>query len=367
VAGKLLFTGYSLAPGDVVTGQNLPLYTVTFTGTTAGKGLTLDLDDTSDSFSMAPASGPSTNIYALQLLDKTGVSVIDAPTISSTNIAGPYVTGIEQQFDVTLNNPASGGVYTNVLAHFTIANTTLAQIYSFTYFDAGSSTWQTLPLSQVGPDLVGDYGPAAGFPMSAPYNATAQFRIVFMKAGSYNVGITLVDLTTVPNTTLATFNATAVVNGDFTVTGTVSMQGRTVRSGVPVTLTKVGLPGFGPYSAISIDVISNNLTFTLVGGGTYTITTNQPRYLDVTADLGKTTTVTAATTISPLELKGGDANDDNVIGLGDASIIGAQYGQTGADKNGDVNFSNKVDIFDLAMVGGNFGLTSSLAYASWAP
>ena len=40
---------------------------------------------------------------------------------------------------------------------------------------------------------------------------------------------------------------------------------------------------------------------------TYTITTNQPRYLNVTAGLAKTINVSSEQAITPLELKGGNA------------------------------------------------------------
>ena len=77
-------------------------------------------------------------------------------------------------------------------------------------------------------------------------------------------------------------------------------------------------------------------------------------------------TAAAPTVLTSLELKGGDANDDQNVNLGDASAIGSNYGATG-DINADVNFSGRVDVFDLAMVGGNFTLNAANAYAGWAP
>ena len=38
----------------------------------------------------------------------TVTSVLDAPTVSSTNLPGPYMVGLEQEFQVTLTNPDNG-------------------------------------------------------------------------------------------------------------------------------------------------------------------------------------------------------------------------------------------------------------------
>jgi hypothetical protein len=141
-----------------------------------------------------------------------------------------------------------------------------------------------------------------------------------------------------------------------------------------MTLTAVTV-SYGPYTAVSIEQISNNLSFLNVVEDTYTITTNQARYLNVTAGLNKTINVATDQTITALELKGGNAywrynNDgtwvyDNVINLSDASVVGAKYGTGTIVDDADVNFDNNVDIFDLALVGGNYGLESAMAYSSW--
>ncbi len=150
-----------------------------------------------------------------------------------------------------------------------------------------------------------------------------------------------------------------------TVTGTVSMQGRTTREGVEMTLT--GSEEFGPYTAISFNQITNNIVFTNVAVGTYQITTNQPRYLNVMTSQNRTKTFDVSMlVIQTLELKGGNAYQDEAINLGDASIIGSNYGIHG-NIPADVNFSGNVDIYDLALVGGNFNLTSQQAYGNWMP
>jgi len=161
------------------------------------------------------------------------------------------------------------------------------------------------------------------------------------------------------------------VNATYAVTGVVSLQGRVDRSGVVVTLLLGAGQGYGPYPATSTNNLGSNLSFGVVVNDVYQITTNMARYLDVTDALNKTKVIDDShTTLAALELKGGDANDDNVIGIVDAGIIGGQYGLSGAAitvPGADVNYSGKVDIFDLALMGGNYGLNSATAYGSWVP
>ena len=166
---------------------------------------------------------------------------------------------------------------------------------------------------------------------------------------------------------LTTLTATAVVNGNFAITGTFSMQGRITRGGIPVTLTWTGTEWEYSASDTTEDLLVNNFQVTVTYGGGYRITTNQPRYLNLTTASNKTITVNAAKTLAPLMLRGGDVVQNGEITVGDASLIGSEYGQTG-DKFGDANFDLRVNIQDLAMVGGNFGLTSETAYdTEWMP
>lgn len=156
------------------------------------------------------------------------------------------------------------------------------------------------------------------------------------------------------------------------VTGTISMQARTVRAGVPVTLT--GATFGGTNTATSTDAYGPNLTFSWLAPDTYTITTAQPRYLNIYANLNKTVVISGSNkVIAPLQLIAGNAVWEiaegaiDAIDELDAGHIGTYFMQTGADLDADVNFDGKVDIRDLALVGGNFGLTSQTAYQNWTP
>lgn len=82
VAGTIRFQGdASMAP---ITGENLPIFEVVFTGTAAGTGA-ISFDLTNDVFSMSPGYGPSTWVYAAGYVDRTVEVFVDsaAPTLTS--------------------------------------------------------------------------------------------------------------------------------------------------------------------------------------------------------------------------------------------------------------------------------------------
>lgn len=159
----------------------------------------------------------------------------------------------------------------------------------------------------------------------------------------------------------------------YDVTGTITMQGRTtVRYGIPATLTGITL--YGPYTATTNNNLSNNLAFVCVAPGTYTFTTNQPRYLNVaggTYGVVKTIEVTDDMILPSLTLIAGNARwDNNRIDAGDSARVGACYGYTATcpvdpSFDGDVNFDGKINLLDLSIVGGNFYKTSASEYGSW--
>ncbi len=364
--GKIVFYGFQTPQGEQpivpVSGEGKVLFTVTFTVPSAGS-YPLSFDLATDNFAMAPAKGPSNYVYAESLTGAT-IKGITLPEISSADIDGPYLAGVAQDFQVTTTNPAAGGNFAHVLFNYRISGAVLADIYRFQY-KAGDQ-WLDMPLTQVGPDLVGYFGPQSGFPMGAPYSATTTFRITFKTVKNYPFTLTLNDLDA-SNEELAKLEATATVNGNFAITGTFSMQGRFTRGGIPVTLTWTGTEWQYSASDTTEDLMDNNFQVTVTYGGGYRITTNQPRYLDVTATLGKTINISTNDSIAPLELRAGDANDDNEIEVGDAGIVGGEYWQTGSDKRGDVNFDLIVNIQDLALVGSNYTVTSATAYGSWTP
>ena len=155
----------------------------------------------------------------------------------------------------------------------------------------------------------------------------------------------------------------------YTLTGQLALQGQTRRGGVVATLLGGEIYQVGPYTETSLDQTGANLEFGMVAADSYFFTTGQPRYLNVTADMMKTVTISESeTTISPLTLIAGNAIwADNVINVADASLVGACYGMMGADLDADVNFDGVVNLRDLALVAGNYGLDSAAAYQAWMP
>jgi len=206
------------------------------------------------------------------------------------------------------------------------------------------------------------------------YPVTLNIGFTFPAAGTPDIGFALIDRawkgTVGEDRTLAVYTKTGLpVDGNFLVTGSFSMQGNASRAGIPVTLTWGGtLVSYGP-TGLTTSLISNNFSLSVLYGGTYTITTNQPRYLNVYADanFSKIITVDDDYQLDALQLRGGNAVwSNNVIDVNDASKVGADWGSK-LNPDGNVNFDSIVNIQDLALVGGNYGLTSANAYADWTP
>jgi hypothetical protein len=342
--GNLLTFVGANSTSPAVSGQAKALFTYTMTGVSGSNLLAFDAANTA--FAMAPAAGPTNNIYTAQLSDGA-VNVISAlPTLNTTGLAVPFTVGHAQEFSLVINNPLAGVAYAHPQVRISLPAGATLEYYN-------GSTWATVTGGSI--DLAALA--ASGTDVTVP------LRVTFASPASVAFSASLYDTVEVtPDALLATTSTSIDVRATASLTGTFSMQGRTTRAGVPVTLTGTL---FGALSGLSIDQISNNLVITgVISYDTYTLTTNQPRYLNVTADLAKTVAGNKGT-MNALELKGGNAVwTNNVIDVYDASRVGTDWGVTG---DGDVNFSGKVDIFDLAIVGGNYNLTSATAYGTWVP
>ena len=345
ITGGYHFHAYQIG-SPALTGEDMVLFTVTLQGATAGKPLTLNLDEMSDVFSMAPGYGPSTNIYATELSDYTDAEVNAFPTMDIVP-SGAYIAGLPIEFSVDIDN-TDGDDFANVGLSFDLPTDAVLEYWN-------GSAWADVSSD---PFVVGA--------LAADAVPSLPFRVLFVGAGPNVVSVELYDLTPDPDTLLASASETFATLGDFNVTGTVSMQGRSVRSGVPLKLVSMTEPYYSDNGIYSTNEISNNVLFTGVNGGLFNISTDQPRYLNVSADMGRTLDITGDVVLPDLELKGGNADwTDNVIDISDAGIVGGQYGTGGLADNGDVNFDDRVNIQDLALVGGNYDLTSEEAYAGW--
>jgi len=284
----------------------------------------------------------------------------DDPVITATFPTGPYAAGVPVTVPVTITNPgAITGPFELIL---NLPNGT-----TFTFGGATYTCTTTCP-----PVVV-----------TLPVTAS-DLVITFPGAFTGNVVFNLYDTSWNPDRLVASATQPVVVNSGFAVTGTFSMQGNPSRAGIPVTFTWGGtFATYGP-TGFSSAAISNNFSLALTYGGSYTITTLQPRYLniycnentgDTIPDLCKKITVSANYSLPALQLRAGNAvwlDGNNIIDLNDANLVGTQWGQAGNPSliidHGDVNFDNKVSIQDLALVGGNYSLTSAGAYGTtWVP
>ncbi len=339
--------GYLPVTGDV------ELFTVTFAGGTPGLNLPMNLDELSDVFGMEGV-GSSTNIYAVALLDST-VNVIDLPVIDIVPVVpqpGPYTAGLPIEFNITVTN-VDGGNFTDLNLDFTLPTGALLQ-----YWDGDS--WETV----IDPMDIGTLAPEG----EAFVDPLPLFRVIFAEPPTGTISVALMDLAPATDFQLATTSETFDLLGNFTITGTFSMQGRSTRAGIPVTLDYQDLVAYTDKTGTTINQISYNLSITDVNGGNWLLTTNQARYLNVIADNDKIFMVDGNETLNALQLLGGNADyTDNEIDVDDASVVGTQYGGvTGVNElsllDGDCNFDGKVNVQDLALVGGNFDETSESAY-----
>lgn len=350
--GKLHFLGYQFGldlgdgPRPPVEGEGLTLFTVVFKGETLGKELTLDL--AAKDFSIAPPYGPSTNLYPAEMEDVTGFEIVALPTLTITP-TGSYIAGLPIEFTIAVDN-TDGAAYAGVDLDFTLPAGAILKYWDGTAWEDASD-----------PFILGA--------LAADGTPSQLFQVTFVAPGDNVISIDLMDRLPDPDYTLATASQTFTTLGDFTVEGTLSMQGRSERSGLPVTLTGITAPFYGPFTVNTTSSINANVLFTGINGGSFQITTSQPRYLNVTVALNKIINVSGHYVFAmPLELRGGNADwTDNIINLSDAGIVGGAYGVGTITSNGDVNFDGRVSVQDLAMVGGNFDLTSADAYALWQP
>lgn len=139
-----------------------------------------------------------------------GLNLHSLPRLSSLDLNTPFTSGIPQIFHIDLENIDSGDTYDNVALQLRIANAELADIASFEYL-TDAATWAPMLLTVDGADLVSTYGPAGGFPLSAPEEKTFTFRINFVTPEFFHFTVTLDDLNVPSPLPLASLSATALV------------------------------------------------------------------------------------------------------------------------------------------------------------
>jgi hypothetical protein len=136
------------------------------------------------------------------------------------------------------------------------------------------------------------------------------------------------------------------------ITGTARYQGRTTHAGLTLTAS-------GPVTRTVTTDSAGRFTLDQLKAGSYTVTASAAGYLSnsttVTVTSGQVVALPATT------LKGGSVNGDNVIDIGDATLVAANFGLSvpPADSRADINGDGTVNVQDLAILGSNYGLTGN--------
>lgn len=184
-----------------------------------------------------------------------------------------------------------------------------------------------------------------------------------------------------------------IIDGLANYTGYVDLQSRTNESGAVLkvynqqAISGAVLLAQGTSAAGGSYTTAYETGKQLIIGTTYWLVIDRDLYLPTTA-MGTTPTyptiptdwqhskllfMRPLTNLVTIVLLGGDATNDDVVDINDASCIGGDYGKTsgftecGAPTTSrgtsDVNGDGMVDILDLSLMGGNFYLNSS----PWVP
>ncbi len=135
------------------------------------------------------------------------------------------------------------------------------------------------------------------------------------------------------------------------VAGVATYQGRVEHAGIALTAT-------GPVTRTVTTDSAGNFVIGQLKPGSYTVTAQADGYLtnSITVNVASGETVTLPSTT----LKGGSVNGDNVIDIGDATLVAANFGLTvpPGDARADINNDGAVNVQDLAILGSNYGLSS---------
>lgn len=140
-----------------------------------------------------------------------------------------------------------------------------------------------------------------------------------------------------------TASPTPPAGGTGTITGKVTLMGRTNFSGAVVTA--------GGVSAVTD--ASGYFTLSSVPVGTHDVVADMDGYLEHVKS-GVVLAADAILVLPDVQLLGGDANDDCLVNIFDLVIVSWNYDSSPpSDPRADINGNNIVDIFDLVLVGAN--------------
>jgi alginate lyase len=140
----------------------------------------------------------------------------------------------------------------------------------------------------------------------------------------------------------------------------VSLQSRTNAANQPFEITLVN--SYGGVTQVAESDADGHLTLSGLTGGNYTLRFKHPQYLAVTLPVSL---APGANTLNIGPLKGGDANNDNLVSLADVSLIAMSYnrlaGEPGYDARADLNADQRISLLDFSVLTSNYGQTGAPA------
>lgn len=121
--------------------------------------------------------------------------------------------------------------------------------------------------------------------------------------------------------------------------------------------TNINITGVGSVMPISATVNSTgDFTLSSLRQDTYNIEADAPLYLP-SCIVQEVTDSTPIILPQATPLSGGDTNDNDMINIGDATLLAAHMGSNPpSDTRADINADNQVNIQDLSILGSNYGL-----------
>jgi hypothetical protein len=137
----------------------------------------------------------------------------------------------------------------------------------------------------------------------------------------------------------------------------IELQGRTIASGVVVTITSDGKTANvnGSGNLISAATNKNSDLVVSLAPGTFSLAVSKNGYLPAQRT-GIQLISGQTATLSTITLIAGDINGDGEINLLDLTIVSSNYGMSADfDLRADLNGDGAVNIFDLVLVAANLG------------
>jgi hypothetical protein len=132
-----------------------------------------------------------------------------------------------------------------------------------------------------------------------------------------------------------------------TFTGQVQLEGRPVgnAAGITVLLNESGLAATtapnGEFTLVDLDF------------GAYSLTASSPGFLSATCTGASFSA--QATPLTGVTLLAGDLNNDGVIDVADAAVIGLALDGSSPGAGADLNFDGTANVLDLILLAANFG------------